>query len=155
MTLLDTPSDLRRAAACLQPVLTDLLELQAQAKQLHWCVVGPGFASLHATLDAVAGEAAARADELAERMRALGGVPNGRTADVAAGTTLAPAPSGEVPVDVAAAHVVRGIRRAVAAVQAAREEVERLDPASVDLLNGAILAVEKVAWLVAAEGYAR
>lgn len=153
MSLTDTRPAVRLAADCLQPALTDLIELQAQAKQLHWCVTGPGFGVLHPLLDAIAGEAAAHADELAERMRALGGVPDGRTANVAAATTLAPAPADLVPTARAATHVTGAVRATVAALVAARTAAETADPAGVDLLNAAILGLEKQAWLVAAEGY--
>lgn len=153
MSLSDTRSDVRLAAGCLQPALTDLVELQAQAKQLHWSVVGPGFGVLHPALDAIAATAATQADGVAERMRALGGVPNGRTADVAASTTLVPVPMGEVAVGQAAAHVVRALGSTVAALVLARGGIEALDATSVDVLNAAILTLEKHAWLIAAEGY--
>ena len=57
--------------ADLQAVLVDLLELQNQAKQAHWNLVGPHFRSIHLELDEVVDTAREHADTIAERMRCL------------------------------------------------------------------------------------
>ena len=80
----------------LQAVLVDLIELHVQAKQAHWNVVGRNFRDLHRQLDEIIDDARAFSDTVAERMRALHAVPDGRSVTVSATTTLPEFPAGEV-----------------------------------------------------------
>ena len=75
-------------AGNLQRVLVDLIELHLQGKQAHWNVVGTNFRDLHLQLDELVDLARAGSDTIAERLRALGAVPDGRSDTVAATTTL-------------------------------------------------------------------
>ena len=75
-------------ASALQQVLVDLIELHLQGKQAHWNVVGRNFRDLHLQLDDIVDTAREAADTAAERLRALGVVPDGRSDEVAATTTL-------------------------------------------------------------------
>ncbi len=50
-----------------------ILSLGIHAKDAHWNVKGPDFIQLHELFDKIAGQAYADADELAERIAALGG----------------------------------------------------------------------------------
>ena len=79
----------------LQKVLVDLIELHLQGKQAHWNLVGTNFRDLHLQLDDIVDIAREAADTIAERMRALDAVPDGRTDTVAATTTVPAAPAGE------------------------------------------------------------
>ena len=75
-------------AANLQAVLVDLLELSLQGKQAHWNVVGRNFRDTHRQLDEIIEDARTFSDTIAERMRALHAVPDGRSATIAKTTTL-------------------------------------------------------------------
>src|ERR1700739_3205357 len=79
----------------LQRVLADLIELHLQGKQAHWNVVGTNFRDLHLQLDELVDFARAGSDTIAERMRALDVVPDGRSDTVPATTTLPQFPAGE------------------------------------------------------------
>ena len=72
----------------LQSVLVDLIELHLQGKQAHWSVVGHNVRDLHLQLDEIIDDARGFSDELAERMRALDALPDGRTETVAKDTHL-------------------------------------------------------------------
>src|ERR1700757_2629484 len=72
----------------LQKVLVDLIELHLQGKQAHWNLVGTNFRDLHLQLDCIVDIAREGADTIAERMRALDAVPDGRTDTVVATTTV-------------------------------------------------------------------
>ncbi len=72
----------------LQSVLVDLIELHVQGKQAHWSVVGKNFRDLHLQLDEIIDDARIFTDELAERMRALDALPDGRTETVTKTTHL-------------------------------------------------------------------
>src|SRR5712672_3426604 len=84
-----------RLAANLQRVLVDLIELQLQGKQAHWNVIGSNFRDLHLQLDELVDFAREASDTVAERMRALDAVPDGRSDTVAGGTTLPQFPAYE------------------------------------------------------------
>jgi DNA-binding ferritin-like protein len=75
-------------SANLQRVLVDLIELHLQGKQAHWNVVGTNFRDLHLQLDELVEFAREGSDTVAERMRALDAMPDGRSDTVAASTTL-------------------------------------------------------------------
>src|SRR4051794_36514292 len=81
----------------LQSVLVDLTDLAAAGKQLHWNVVGAGFRALHLQLDELVDAVRVLSDRVAERARALGWAPDGRTATVAAASSLPGVPDGELP----------------------------------------------------------
>src|SRR6516165_5803679 len=82
-------------SSSLQRVLVDLIELHLQGKQAHWNVVGTNFRDLHLQLDELVDAAREASDTIAERMRALDAVPDGRSDTVAATTSLPQFPAGE------------------------------------------------------------
>ncbi|NND01833.1 MAG: DNA starvation/stationary phase protection protein [Acidimicrobiia bacterium] len=61
----------------LQERLVGLVDLALVLKHVHWNVVGPGFMAVHEMLDDHVVGVRAMADEVAERIATLGGVPNG------------------------------------------------------------------------------
>lgn len=78
----------------LQKVLVDLLELASQGKQAHWNVIGTNFRDTHLALDEIIDSAREFSDTIAERMRALHALPDGRSDTVAESTTLPEFPQG-------------------------------------------------------------
>ena len=62
----------------LQKVLVDLIELSLQGKQAHWNVVGRNFRDTHLQLDEIIEAARDFGDTVAERMRSLHALPDGR-----------------------------------------------------------------------------
>ena len=100
MTGTQTGDDLRQPsftasqglADALHQVHVDLIELHVQGKQAHWNLVGRNFRDLHLQLDEIVEAARGFSDDLAERMRAIYITPDGRSATVAAQTTLPSSP---------------------------------------------------------------
>ncbi|ODU49298.1 MAG: DNA starvation/stationary phase protection protein, partial [Microbacterium sp. SCN 70-10] len=80
----------------LQAVLVDLIELSIQGKQAHWNVVGKNFRDTHLQLDEIIDAAREFSDTVAERMRSLHALPDGRSDTIAETTTLPEFPQGEV-----------------------------------------------------------
>jgi starvation-inducible DNA-binding protein len=76
-----------QSVGLLNKNLAAAIDLQAQMKQAHWNVRGPGFFALHTLFDKVAAEAAGYADLLAERAGGLGGAAQG-TVQIAAERTF-------------------------------------------------------------------
>jgi starvation-inducible DNA-binding protein len=76
---LDTPIDLSPKAVAemteiLNRLVADSFALYIKTKNFHWHVSGPHFRSYHLLLDDQAAEIYATIDELAERVRKLGGM---------------------------------------------------------------------------------
>ena len=72
----------------LNQALSELIDLQLQAKQAHWNVKGPNFIALHELFDTVTADAAGFADSVAERIAALGGQAEGTINVLGRRTTL-------------------------------------------------------------------
>lgn len=135
----------------LQKVLIDLLELQIQGKQAHWNVVGRNFRDTHRILDEIIDDARTFSDAVAERMRALHGIPDGRSDTVAATTTLPAYPNGEIDTSDTVDLVTVRLEATVATIREVHDEVDDEDPTSADILHGVIERLEQFAWMVSAE----
>jgi len=85
---LDTPTDLSGAAVrdiskALNGILADAFALYLKTKNFHWHVSGPHFRDYHLLLDEQAEQVFATTDELAERVRKIGGVTLRSIGDIA------------------------------------------------------------------------
>lgn len=138
-------------AQALQQILVDLVELHLQGKQAHWNVVGHNFRDLHLQLDEVVDEAREAADTIAERMRALAAVPDGRSDTVTATTTLPEFPEGEQSVSTVVDLVTARLRATVDTLRTLHDQVDSEDPSTADLLHQIIDSLEKYAWMISAE----
>ncbi|MGM7666078.1 Dps family protein [Microbacterium sp. A93] len=135
----------------LQAVLVDLLELQMQGKQAHWNVVGRNFRDTHRQLDDIIDAARTFSDTVAERMRALHAVPDGRSDTVAATTTLPEYPQGEIDTSETVDLITVRLERTVATMRDVHDAVDEEDPTSADILHAVIEKLEQFAWMVSAE----
>ena len=75
---LDTPTDLsadavRAVSEALNAILADTFALYVKTKNFHWHVSGPHFRSYHLLLDEQSQQVLATVDDLAERVRKIGG----------------------------------------------------------------------------------
>ena len=75
---LGTPTDLSSAnvsaiTAALNPIVADAFALYLKTKNFHWHVSGPHFRDYHLLLDDQGDQIFAMTDELAERVRKIGG----------------------------------------------------------------------------------
>ncbi|OMB97771.1 DNA starvation/stationary phase protection protein [Mycobacterium sp. NS-7484] len=138
-------------SAALQQVLVDLIELGLQGKQAHWNVVGTNFRDLHLQLDEVVDFAREGADTIAERMRALDAVPDGRTDTVAATTTLPQFPGYERSTDEVVDLIATRIYATVGTLRQVHDPVDAHDPSTADILHQLIDGLEKLAWLIKSE----
>ncbi len=134
--------------AALQQVLVDQVELHLQAKQAHWNLVGPGFREIHLQLDEITDGAREAADTIAERLRALAGVADGRSATVSSTTSLSAFPEGEQTVRDTVAMIEVRIAQAGKTIREVHDDVDEEDPSSADLLHGILNEAEKQAWML-------
>ena len=135
----------------LQRVLTDLIALELVGKQIHWNVVGPNFRDIHLNLDDVVDIAREGSDEVAERMRAINAVPDGRPGTIAAATTVPAAPEGEILTSEGVAYIVSAIEAVVATLRGVDEDVDAEDPTSSGIVEDLIGKLEQQAWFLSAE----
>jgi starvation-inducible DNA-binding protein len=140
-----------RLANNLQAVLVDLIELHLQGKQAHWNVVGKNFRDLHLQLDELVDVARAASDTIAERMRALQAIPDGRSETVTATTSLPAFPADEQNTTTVVDLITDRITAAVATMRTVHDDVDGDDPSSADLLHQMIDDLEKYAWMISAE----
>ena len=135
----------------LQQVLVDLIELGIQGKQAHWNVVGTNFRDLHLQLDELVDFAREASDTIAERMRALDSVPDGRSDTVAAATSLPQFPAYEHSTTEVVDLITARVYAAVDTLRAVHDAVEAEDPSTADILHQLIDGLEKLAWLIKSE----
>jgi starvation-inducible DNA-binding protein len=137
--------------AHLQRVLVDLIELHIQGKQAHWNVVGTNFRDLHLQLDEVVDAAREASDTIAERMRALDAVPDGRSDTVAATTTLPQFPAFEQNTTDVVDLITTRVYATVDTLRTVHDDVDAEDPSTADLLHQIIDSLEKLAWMIKSE----
>ncbi|KSU53756.1 DNA starvation/stationary phase protection protein [Microbacterium enclense] len=135
----------------LQAVLVDLIELSVQGKQAHWNVVGKNFRDTHLQLDEIIDAAREFSDEVAERMRSLHALPDGRSDTVAETTTLPEFPQGEVDTAEVIDLITERLDATVGTVRDVHDDVDDEDPTSADILHGVLERLEQLSWMVSAE----
>ncbi len=132
----------------LQAMLVELIDLALFGKQLHWSVTGPLFRPLHEQLDELVDSWRELSDVVAERAVAIGYLPDGQSAAVAAGSNLSRLERGALEDHV----VVRELSGRLADIaERARERMDRLgeiDAASQDVVIEVVRALEQQLWMI-------
>ncbi|KAE8764795.1 Dps family protein [Georgenia thermotolerans] len=134
----------------LQQALVDLVDLALQGKQAHWNLHGPRFRSVHLQLDEIIAEVRAGSDEVAERLVAVGGTPDGRAAAVAEGSGLPQLDGGPLADDKVIRMFEERLQGAADRMKERLDELDETDPLSADLLIGIARGLEKQAWMLRA-----
>ncbi|MEU5842424.1 DNA starvation/stationary phase protection protein [Rhodococcus sp. NPDC047139] len=143
-------ADGSRTAQVLQERLSAYNDLHLTLKHIHWNVVGPNFIGVHEMIDPQVELVRGYADEVAERIAALGASPKGTPGAIEKNRTWDDYSVGR---DTAQAHlaaldlvydgVITDNRKAI-------EEVGKLDPITEDILIGHTGQLEKFQWFVRA-----
>lgn len=126
----------------LNEVLTGELALYLKTWNYHWNVEGPQFPALHELFEREYQELRGLIDEVAERIRALDGVPSTKVNVSIEGLT----PVTEMLKTLAAEHLALSARMARDYIPAMGDE----DPGSVDLLTRFLQVHDKAAWMLKA-----
>jgi starvation-inducible DNA-binding protein len=151
---LDTPTDLSDAAVAaiskaLNALLADTFALYLKTKNFHWHVSGPHFRDYHLLLDEQAEQIFATTDELAERVRKIGGITLRSIGDIARHQSLK---DNDKPF-VAPNDMLRELmadNKAVAAAMRKAHELcdEHEDVGTASLLETFIDATERRTWFL-------
>jgi starvation-inducible DNA-binding protein len=153
----DLPDALRRNVIdLLNQLLADALDLGMQARQAHWNVKGPSFIALHELFAKVSDELDAFADDIAERITALGGVALG-TVQVVAKESRLPKYSTELVMGRGHLEALSGSVACFArSTREARGSADDLgDVSTADLFTEVARGADKLLWLLEAHLQAR
>lgn len=141
----------KQLSGSLQQVLVDLVELGLQGKQAHWNVVGHNFRDTHLLLDEIVAAAHEFTDTVAERLRALDALPDGRSQTVSVSTTLPQYPAGEVSTKDTVDLVTERLDAVAATARDVHDRVDEEDPTSADILHEILERIEQLSWLLRSE----
>jgi starvation-inducible DNA-binding protein len=139
-----------RAVALMNVALANTSLLTIKTKKFHWDVVGPQFMTLHKLWDEQYEALSEEADEIAERIRMLGGYPLGTAQGFLTASELREYPA-EVPAATEAVQhllldhesVVRSLRKAIDTC-----DHDLNDAGTTDFLTGLLRDHEKMAWML-------
>ena len=139
-----------RSVVLLEQVLVDSLDLASQVRTCHWVLRGPSFLSLHEHLDKLDDTQRDAADEVAERVTALGGQPWGTSRTVAKGSRMT-----ELPEIFAQADVLKALAERLALLgNEVRSGIDRAtginDAVTADILTGFSATLDKELWFIEA-----
>jgi starvation-inducible DNA-binding protein len=142
--------DSTRVISALQERLSAYNDLHLTLKHVHWNVVGPNFIGVHEMLDPQIELVRGYADEVAERIAAMGGAPlgtvgaivNDRTWDDY-GLARDTVPAHLAALDLVYNGVVGDLRKAITVAG-------EIDPVSEDMLIGQAGELEKFQWFIRA-----
>jgi len=132
----------------LEARLAGLLDFQLVLKHIHWNVVGPNFIAVHEMLDEHVDAARGMTDATAERIRTLGGTPQGTPGFIVEARTW-----GDYPINrgsvaehlVALDSVYNGM---VSDHRSALAAVSDIDPITEDMLISQTAQLELFQWFV-------
>lgn len=151
---LDTPTDLAPDAvetisATLNALLADAFALYLKTKNFHWHVSGRHFRDYHLLLDEQAAQILATTDELAERVRKVGGTTLRSIGHVARLQTIEDNDEGYVPPREMLRELMDDNKHVAAAMRKAHKIVDDLDDvASASLLENFIDQTERRTWFL-------
>lgn len=137
--------------ALLNALLADEFVLYTKTRNYHWNVTGPTFSQLHAFFESQYDQLDEAIDDIAERVRALGGRSAGSLKEFLAAARLSE--------DTGAALDAAGMVRALLAdhealIRQLRQDVARADAlgdaGTNDFLTGLMESHEKMAWMLRA-----
>jgi starvation-inducible DNA-binding protein len=137
-----------QVALCLQQTLVELVDLGLVGKQLHWTVVGELFRPLHTELDELVGCWRDLADTVAERLVAIGGVPDAQASAVASGSGWLPLEAQPVESQEAVRVVAHRLAEAAERTRDRADRLGNLDLASQDVAIEVLRELEKQLWML-------
>lgn len=138
-----------RSIEALNHLLVEVLDVALCARHAHWNARGPSFIALHELFDRIGQTLQRQADDLAERIGALGGEAQGTVQAITAQTSLKPYP---VRVADGQDHVEAIAMRLGLLSAEARLLIHQCsglgDPVTVDVLTTANAEIDHALWLV-------
>jgi len=143
-------ADGSRTAQILQERLSAYNDLHLTLKHIHWNVVGPNFIGVHEMIDPQVALVRGYADEVAERIAALGKSPKGTPGAIVADRTWDDYSVGRDNVQAHLAALDLVYNGVIEDTRKAIDRLEKLDLVSQDVLIDHAAELEKFQWFVRA-----
>jgi starvation-inducible DNA-binding protein len=151
---LDTPTDLSQEAVdqiakALNGILADTFALYLKTKNFHWHVSGPHFRDYHLLFDEQGTEILGTTDEIAERVRKIGGTTLRSIGHIGKLQRIDDNNEGFVPARDMLRELMNDNKATVKAMRAAHEIADKHDDsATASILENFIDAAEKRIWFL-------
>ena len=151
---LGTPTDLsadavRDVSAALNALLADMFALYLKTKNFHWHVSGPHFRDYHLLLDEQSDQIFASTDQLAERVRKIGGTTLKSIGQVAKLQTIKDNNEDYVPPREMLRELMQDNKHVAAAMRKAHDVCDDAgDVASASILEVFIDETERRTWFL-------
>ncbi len=145
--------DNRKAVvALLQPVLANLSVIYTKTRNYHWNLTGPRFHTLHLFLEEQYKALGEAADEVAERIRSIGGFSIGTLQEFIDQSVLKEEPGVRPPSDLVISNLLADHETIIKGL---REDIDKCDDdyedtGTADFLTGLMESHEKLAWMLRA-----
>ena len=140
----------KRVVEILQERLVCYNDLHLTLKHVHWNVVGPHFIGVHEMIDPQVELVREYADQVAERIAALGGSPNGTPGAIIAIRGWEDYPLGRDTVENHLHELDKVYDGVVESNRTAMDDLEELDLVTQDMLIEHTAELEKFQWFVRA-----
>lgn len=151
---LDTPTDLpqdgvEKISAAMNTILADTFALYLKTKNFHWHVSGRHFRDYHLLLDEQSEQIFASTDEIAERVRKIGGTTLRSIGQIAKLQTLADNDDNYVPPREMLRELMNDNKKVAASMRKAHDIADKYeDVATASLLENFIDATERRTWFL-------
>jgi starvation-inducible DNA-binding protein len=151
---LDTPTDLPqdgvdKISAAMNTILADTFALYLKTKNFHWHVSGRHFRDYHLLLDEQSEQIFASTDEIAERVRKIGGTTLRSIGQVAKLQTLKDNDENYVPPREMLRELMNDNKKVVAAMRKAHDVADKYeDVGTASLLENFIDQAERRTWFL-------
>jgi starvation-inducible DNA-binding protein len=151
---LDTPTDLsqdavRTLSTRLNEILADAFALYLKTKNFHWHVSGPHFRDYHLLLDEQSAQIFATTDEIAERVRKIGGTTLRSIGHIAKLQSISDNDQTFVPAHEMLRELMNDNKHIAASMRACHEFAEEHeDAATAGLLETFIDETERRTWFL-------
>lgn len=139
-----------RVAERLQDQLIALVDMSLTLKNAHWNVVGPGFMAVHELLDDHVEKFRVMADQVAERIATLGGIPSGAPGFIVKRRTWEDYAIGRGVVEAHLGALDKAYDRIISENRQAITDIEPDDVVTADLLTEQAREMELLQWFVRA-----
>jgi starvation-inducible DNA-binding protein len=151
---LDTPTDLspdavEKISAAVNPLIADAFALYLKTKNFHWHVSGRHFRDYHLMLDEQGEAIFDQIDELAERIRKIGGTTMRSIGQVAKQQTIQDNDEAYVPPREMLRELMEDNKKTVVNMRKAHEIADKYnDSATTSILENFIDAAERRTWFL-------
>jgi starvation-inducible DNA-binding protein len=151
---LDTPTDLaqdgvEKISAAMNTILADTFALYLKTKNFHWHVSGRHFRDYHLLLDEQSEQIFGTTDEIAERVRKIGGTTLRSIGQIAKLQTLEDNDENYVPPREMLRELMNDNKKVAAAMRKAHDLCDKHDDvATASLLENFIDAAERRTWFL-------